>query len=437
MSYRLTRVSGDGAVYTISPRLVLPRNTVDAPRGVTRRFWLTVNVPLDAKPGLYRGHITLNSARTPASEVPVEFQVYPGTLDPADIPIGPFNHTIDTAWDGSDPLAQTWNRTMEERSLRKLHDCGFTTFTGLPLVRYLGFKEGKPQFDFVEADRQMELARRCGFTMPVVSYIGMPGIDLYFKDETAMKAAGFNDYSQFVKAIFTAIQSHADASNWLPVYWNIGDEPVGDDVNRSAANAEAYRAAFASGPPWFTAPTSFSSGDAKDPHYRLTKALHASALNDHNEASVRMIQQAGSNWGNYNDGNRWTYGCYLYKAAKQFDCKFRISWHWNATAGDPYYALDCREDDYAWCNANADGELIPSVEFEREFRGGLNDYRYLITLARLAREKHDAAAQELIDSRMASFKLGQRVHDEFFPVSDYREFRQKVAEAIARMRTAN
>ena len=50
----------------------------------------------------------------------------------------------------------------------------------------------------------------------------------------------------------------------------------------------------------------------------------------------------------------------MYKAAKQFGMKFRISWHWNCVAGDPYYALDCREDDYAWCNARPTGKLIPA-----------------------------------------------------------------------------
>ncbi len=159
VSYRLTRMSADGAVYTIAPRLVIPRNSIDAPHGITRRFWLTVNVPEDAKPGLYRGHITLTSAKGSSADLPVEFQVYLGMLDPADMPIGPFSHTINTPWDISDPQAQAWNRTMEERSLRKLHDCGFTTFTGIPQVEYQGFKQGKPQFDFVEADRQMKLAR--------------------------------------------------------------------------------------------------------------------------------------------------------------------------------------------------------------------------------------------------------------------------------------
>ena len=149
-----------------------------------------------------------------------------------------------------------------------------------------------------------------------------------------------------------------------------------------------------------------------------------------------MLQQAGGNWAFYNGGNRWTYGIYLYKAAKQFDMKFRLNWHWNAAAGDPYYALDCREDDYAWCNTNAEGELIPSISFEREMRDGLDDYRYLLTLARLATEKHDAPAKKLIADRHGLFKLGQREHDALLPNSDWREFRQQAGEAIARLRTA-
>ena len=106
-----------------------------------------------------------------------------------------------------------------------------------------------------------------------------------------------------------------------------------------------------------------------------------------------LLRRAGTGWAFYNGGNRWTFGTYMYKAAKQFDMKFRLSWHWNVVAGDPYYALDCREDDYAWCNASPEGELIPSLHFERDIREGVDDYRYLLTLARLADEKRDAAAE--------------------------------------------
>jgi hypothetical protein len=434
VSYRLTRVSGDGSVYTIAPRLILPRATVAMPKGIARRFWLTVHPADDAKPGLYHGKITITPEHGEPTNVPVEYRVYPGTLDPADVPVGPYAHEIGIPWDASDPAAAAWNRTMEERSLRKLHDYGFTSFSGLPVVRYLGFKGGKPQLDFAVGDAQMKLARQCGFKMPVVTYTEFSGLNIYYKDEAAMKAAGFSDYSRFIKAIFGAIQRHADTEGWLPVYWNIADEPIGDDVPRAAENATAYRAAFPKGPPFFTGATSFDSAKADDPHFLFAKALHVPDMNGHNEPSIEMIHRAGSDWAFYNNANRWTYGIYMYKAVTQFGMKFRLGWHWHAVAGDPYYALDCREDDYAWCNANADGELIPSVAFEREMRAGVDDYRTMLTLARLAREHHDAAAAALIAGRLSAFKLGQTDHDAIFPKSDWREFRMDMANEIARLR---
>ena len=127
----------------------------------------------------------------------------------------------------------------------------------------------------------------------------------------------------------------------------------------------------------------------------------------------------------------------MYKAAKQFEMKFRLSWHWNVVAGDPYYALDCREDDYAWCNTAPSGELIPSVEFER-LREGLDDYRRLITLAKLAERAGGGssarAGKELIARRMAAFKLGSRDHDALFPSEDWGQFRRQVDDLIEALR---
>jgi len=133
----------------------------------------------------------------------------------------------------------------------------------------------------------------------------------------------------------------------------------------------------------------------------------------------------------YNWAGRWGYGSHLFKAVKQFDCKFLVSWHWNAAGGDPYFGLDTREDDYCWVNATPDGRLMPTPLFER-VREGLADYRCLITLDRLAREKADTpagkAGRELITKRMESFKLGFR--DGF---KDDDAFRVKVMEEIDRI----
>jgi hypothetical protein len=114
--------------------------------------------------------------------------------------------------------------------------------------------------------------------------------------------------------------------------------------------------------------------------------------------------------------------------------KFRLSWHWNVVAGDPYYALDCREDDYAWCNSSPEGELIPAVHFE-QLREGLGDYRRLLTLARLARERGDTPearqAEKTIAEILGKFELGDRE-----PKSEatYSEIRGRLDEAIEKLR---
>jgi len=307
----------------------------------------------------------------------------------------------------------------------------------MPSIPFRGFDQGKPVLDFTTADRQMKLAKDLGF-LAVTSYgAGVSGFNAYNQDPSAMTAAGFQDYSAFVKAVYSAVQNHADASGWIPVYYNLADEPLGDDTVRAAENAEAYRRAFPKGPPFFTGASSFTGSDSHNPHFRLSRALGVVSWNDHDEAGVRLLHNAGCDWAFYNGGNRWTYGAYMFMAARAFGMKFRVSWHWNAVAGDPYYALDCREDDYAWCNASPDGRLIPSVEFER-LREGIDDYRRLITLDRLATEKSGSPtaklARALIDARMKAFHLGQRDHDALFPPEDWSAFRGQVDDAIEELR---
>jgi len=437
VSNRLSRVTMEGSVYTIAPRLLMPGRSIDMSDGNTRWWWLTVKVPPGTAPGLYTGAVRISASAAGLVTLPVEFTVYKGTLDAVDIPAGPWGYTIDLPWYDDDPATAAWNEKSAREGLAKLREYGFTSFSGMPVVSYRGENDGKPVLDFATGDAQMKLAKEAGFTMPVVNYCPFSGLDLYYEDAEAMKAAGFTDYSAFIKAVFSAVQKHADAAGWLPVYWNLADEPVGDDLTRSAENAAAYRKAFPSGLPFFTAATSFTGSDPEDPDFKLAREVHVANLNTHDEPGINMLHKDGGDWAFYNGGNRWTFGDYMYKAAKEFGMKFRLSWHWSNVAGDPYYALDCREDDYAWCNTAPDGTLIRAIEFER-LREGLDDYRMLVTLSRLAKEKKGtpaaARAEGLIKERMGSFRLGDREHDALFGVADWREFGAKAASAIEKLR---
>jgi hypothetical protein len=305
-------------------------------------------------------------------------------------------------------------------------------FSGVPYVAYRGFQHGKPVLDFTAADRQMQTVRQSGF-LAVSSYgAGVVGLAAYTPDTDRMKAAGFSGYSSFVQALYGEIQAHAREKGWPTVYWNLADEPIGEArLKTSIENARAYRTAFPSGPPFFTGATSLPGSDPGGFHFSLAQALSVPALTLHDETGVNRLRAAGGAWAFYNQGSRWTFGEYLYKAAKEFNLQYRLAWHWNVAAGDPYYALDCREDDYSWAAAAPDGQLLLSVEFLR-IAAGLTDYRYLLTLARLAKEKAGTpealAAEQLISRRMAAFHLGDSTRS--LTAADWRTFREEVGAAI-------
>ena len=106
VSYRISRVTMEGTVYTISPRLIMPGAIADVPEGLTRRFWLTVRTPADARPGPLQGddHGPPRDGRHgPGSAANSASGA--GTLDPVDIPAGPFGYRIGIPWYGDDPRA--------------------------------------------------------------------------------------------------------------------------------------------------------------------------------------------------------------------------------------------------------------------------------------------------------------------------------------------
>jgi hypothetical protein len=73
------------------------------------------------------------------------------------------------------------------------------------------------------------------------------------------------------------------------------------------------------------------------------------------------------------------------------------------------------------------------VQFFR-IGAGLDDYRCLLTLARLAKAKEGSSAareaESLIRARMAAFHLGQLDHDRIFGSGDWESFRRRMVNAI-------
>jgi len=432
VSHRLSRVTMEGTVYTIAPRFVMPRNSASIQNGTTTTFWLTLHTPQTVKAGDYTGSVTLTFADGATDTLDLKARLFATPLDELDVPAGPWGSTIGLPWYAED--LGDYADTMFRKSLAKMREYGCTTFSGIPTLRIRGWQDKRPDIDFSRADWEMAEAKAAGFRGVVVNYNGgIGGFDNYFQDDGAMRVAGLENYVDFLRAVLTEVDAHAQATGWLPVAYNLCDEPIGDALARATANAEAWRQA-APASLLTTGATSLEGANPDDPHVALARALRIANLNLHDEVAVGLVHDAGSDWAFYNGGNRWTFGTYMYKCVKEYGMAFRLSWHWNACAGDPFYALDCREDDYAWCVANANMDLIPTIHFEREVREGIDDYRYMLTLSRLLKEKPDrpaaAEARRLIDDRLASFRLGERDHNAKWPAAEFRTYRLALAEAI-------
>ncbi len=404
IDYRITRVTMDGAVYSVAPRYWHP---LPAPAAnATRNFWIRTKLVGQAAPGKYVGKITIKPKTGPVKDLPLTITVLPFTLEPVkDVAVGPFGCSIGLPWGSEDPQTVQWNERMFGKVLDALHDDGFSTLTGLPHISFQA-AGGKVVPNFTQADKEMKALRDRGFDQMICSYganlskdDGSPLYQMYGTesgpDEAAAKAAGFADMESFLKAIYAPIEEHAKANNWLPIAWNLSDEPIGDAARASGRNAAVHdKVAKELGLKYqtFTGATSMAGDDPKDEHYGLVTGLSMPMLNDHDDASLKLILSKGHKVALYNLDTRWCYGRYMKAMVVKYGLMYRVNWHLNVVAGDPYYALDCREDDYCWYNTDENQALVPSLALLASTMPGVNDYRYLSTLERLLKEKADAPA---------------------------------------------
>ena len=397
IDYRITRVTAEGSVYKVAPRYWHPTPTL--PGKVTRNFWVRTKIADNAAPGKYAGKVTIKPKNGAAKDLPVTITVLPFALDGVtDVAAGPWGCGLYLPWNGADPKTAEWNWTMFEKVLTALHDNGFNTVTGLPNI---GVKAagGKVELDFTRADKQMKALRDHGFNQMISSYGADLGYQMYGTaegaDEAFAKGAGFANAEAFLKALYGQIEEHAAANNWVPIAWNLCDEPLGDAAAASAKNAALHDKVAQDLKlklQTFMGATSMEGADPKNPHFGLVTGLTMPSLNIHDEASIKLIQDKGHKFSFYNGGTRWTYGRYMKALVLKYGLAYRVTWHLNAIAGNPYYALDSREDDYSFVNTDEKQTLVPSLTLLGEILPGMNDYRYLSTLQRLLKEKASSPA---------------------------------------------
>ena len=441
VSYKFKRIGGRiTSSYEYSPWLLVDFKNWPIVAGVTRQFWLTLDIPASAAAGKYTGKVSvaLNGA---TRDIPVSLEVYPFTLDEPKMSIGMYGGSGPTGgeggWDEDFRREFGLDRRIEE-VLRDQKEHGMTAITP-PAPAFQGFKDGKAVFDYSATDRSMDLLHKLGYDHECFTYASMFRVGEGDLEKACRDRYGMG-LEEAIKLAYEELGRHAKADHWLSVAWALADEPLIHGISPETVIKvfEAHRKA-ASG-------MQFVSEDAMgDPnHWSVIPAIDIISANSPRYKVAEAVRKNHSRyWFNNIGTDRYTFGWFLWKAHRDMGVEALFQWGYSTNPADVYYDLDGFEGD--------SGVSFTALEGQRArtpwelIRDGANDHRYLQTLWNLCQKAQAgadpqakataAAAQAFCDKVMAKIDLeskGRRPYTQ----AELEGFKRQLAGFIQQLRPA-
>ncbi len=237
------------------PDPLLDVRTLDLPADATQPVWLTVFVPEEAAPGVYRGEVAVWAGSHRAT-LPIELSVEPWVLPET-------RHVLVTNWFNLHNIATAhglsmWSEpywAMLERYARNMaaHRQN-VVLVPWSLVEVTRRADGKLVFDYARFDRFVELFTRCGVGQRLeISHLGggekgwgtpFRLANLQARDEKTGKTVSLPP-EEGVLRLAADLQRHLEERGWLDRSMiHVGDEPILTNLASWRAISEAvHRAA--------------------------------------------------------------------------------------------------------------------------------------------------------------------------------------------------
>jgi len=409
--HALTRGFNDLA-YRITPESLRPvaGAGLRLETNLTRQFWITVAVPADARPGVYRGDVELNAGDLKLS-LPLTLEVLDLTLDEPGFVFGFFGTHIPGGV-GAAREATAWRELF---MLQK--EYGMNTISGGPNIPFTGLDQGgRPLLDFSACDAYFRAAREAGFTREIHVY-GGPAMVEGLHDGYEIGETGRNwetktgkPFGELLKLVWTAVREHGRKEGWPPLAYGFTDEPrVIETAQAQLQLMRAYHQAV----PFVKIGGSYSVHWGDTPLDRsiqeIFKTLVYSSLNTHTPADLAKAREFNKELYIYNQGTtRFSFGAYQWAEMRK-GIKGRIQWHLLALHGYQFFDLDGREPDTAMVNWGRK-ELLPTIHLAR-CREGADDFRFAVTLFNRAQARPGnpvaAAALEFLEGVNRQIELGR------------------------------
>lgn len=358
------------------------------------RYWLTVHVPADAKPGLYKGSVIFTPSGSTTATIPVIFRVLPITLreDPSKLYAIYYHDPLDSWANAKDEISKAFYLRKSDYELDDLIAHGTRNVTtGLWAAPEKPGEEGKFSFNFDFFQMKIDRWKQHGFKGPIVLGINAGGIyrkytgqDLstHISDATPPPP----EYGKELTRMCAVIEAERVKRGWPEFLYYPVDEP-GSNPGAIAFMIETLKAVRAAGVrTYVTADPTIEGYAPLKPYIDVWSTQPFLPTRDEilKDEAARKVDYwcypnhvNGENDHTTVNGARMTYGFGFWRSG----FTALIPWIYRADIGNPWNYLDGRMSDF-FNRAEDNGRPVPVAMWEA-YREGYDDYRYVYTLQQL------------------------------------------------------
>jgi len=382
-----------GKQWRIMPAWMRPNEPVEMKAGTSQSWYITVHVPPDARPGLYKGRFTLSAGAERSASFPVEFRVLPFALDRADhIARGPYVSGV---------IAEEFIQDLAEHGMNSMS----TWTSGAPRPRLVN---GRCVAEVPPAvDDYLRKLKKAGF----VRMVFFGGGDPRYRDPAGLASAtktkvGSPEFARYYGQFWKDIRRLEAQRGWPEMICCPFDEPV-KSAAKTANYLACYEAVKAASPETKVFCVFMNRRSAAEKLGLKADIWSCNGAFDVNSAHKRRLAGKGIHklfytytgcMGSTRPGSaRYNAGVLPW----HYDADGTYFWAYLWTTGDPFNDLDGGTRDWSPVARDADGIVYGCIGWEG-YREGVDDQRYIQTCLRLAREK----GRKDILARIAKLKAG-------------------------------
>ena len=393
--------------YRIVPYFLSDGRLPQLEPGVPRQYWLTISIPRDAKPGMYRGVVKFSAGGTEPTELSLTLRVLPFTLHEMPASVGMY-YDFPHGWDFR-PFAgdlemdkKAW--TLYDTHMRDMKAHGFTTYSPY-LPRDLFMVKGKSvQFNersWLALERMLDGYAAVFGKRPISLYVSStlfqwclrrsPAADLYGKRSVEFTEEFNHVYATMVRMFYVRLRAKRAEREWPELIFGVSDELSNHGkrgIEYGLKNMAILNQVKKQVPGGFKISCSMNGpGEvAFLPHVDVALANYAWPIT---EETISKMQEITGVKGFYNCGsNRFAYGYWLWRVGGQY----LFQWHYNARPTNTYNFFNF-SGNTAVVYVSED-KVWPTLYYE-EMREGIDDGRYIATLQLLIAEtKKRGGAEE-------------------------------------------